>query len=382
MTNKDKSQLASNDNLMISAFNSIIFILGTRPEAIKLAPIILESQKLQGTRVEIILTGQHPTMCISALESFGIRPTRILNTIKAQQPLLELSAKILFELSSIHLNWKEAIVIVQGDTTSALLGAYAGFIMGSKVAHIEAGLRTHDARSPFPEEMNRRLITRIADMHFCATDSNAENLLSEGITKETIYVTGNTIIDALTIISSNLAVSGERESILITLHRRENHTKIISEVTKVINLLSREEGVNYSWKVIKHPNPASREGYSEEFLENPNIQFLDPLQYPEMIEMLKETKLIITDSGGFQEEATYLGIPTLIVRNETERPEALASGVCTLVKDPTNELKKAILELVLDEEKYFERSRPSNIFGDGKASSRIIGILKKQFTLQ
>ena len=365
---------------MMPISDSIIFILGTRPEAIKLAPIILEIQKLQETQIEIILTGQHPTMCIEALGGFGIQPTRILNTVKDPQTILELSAKILLELSSIHLNWKEAVVIVQGDTTSALLGAYVGFIMGSKVAHVEAGLRTHDARIPFPEEMNRRLISRIADMHFCATETNAENLLAEGIDKRTIYITGNTIIDAINIISTGSVFVCIKEMILVTLHRRENHAKIISEVTDVIDVLSREESLSYSWKVIKHPNPASRTGYSKEFLENPYIEFLDPLPYPEMVKMLRKTKLLITDSGGFQEEATYLGIPTLIVRNETERPEALESGVCTLVQDPANELKQAVLDLVQNEERYLERSRPSNIFGDGKASVRIIKILKEQLT--
>ena len=354
---------------------SLIFILGTRPEAIKLAPVILEAQKQKESEIEIVLTGQHPEMCITALESFGIQPTRIMNTVKNEQTILQLTAEILIELSSLNLKWKQSTVLIQGDTTSALFGAYAGFIMGSKIAHIEAGLRTSDSRIPFPEEMNRRLISRIADIHFCATELNALNLQKEGVSKNQIHVTGNTIVDALVKATTKEIHESERDVILVTLHRRENQAQVISEVTRIIDAVAREERVKYVWKVIKHPNPATTKGYSVDFLNNPRIEFLNPLPYPEMVSMLRKTKLLITDSGGFQEEATYLGIPTLIIRNETERPEALESGVCTLIKDPIKELKKAILELLLDEKLYLQRSKPSNIFGDAKASPRIINVL-------
>ena len=354
---------------------SLIFILGTRPEAIKLAPVILEAQKQKEIEIEIVLTGQHPEMCITALESFGIQPTRIMNTVKNEQTILQLTAEILIELSSLNLKWKQSTVLIQGDTTSALFGAYAGFIMGSKIAHIEAGLRTSDSRIPFPEEMNRRLISRIVDIHFCATELNALNLQKEGVSKNQIHVTGNTIVDALVKATTKEFHESERDVILVTLHRRENQAQVISEVTRIIDTVAREERVKYVWKVIKHPNPATTTGYSVDFLNNPRIEFLNPLPYPEMVSMLRKTKLLITDSGGFQEEATYLGIPTLIIRNETERPEALESGVCTLIKDPIKELKKAILELLLDEKLYLQRSKPSKIFGDAKASPRIINVL-------
>lgn len=361
---------------------SLIFILGTRPEAIKLAPVILEAQKQKEFEIEIVLTGQHPTMCISALESFGIQPTRIMNTVKDEQTILQLTAEILIELSKLNLKWKQSTVLIQGDTTSALFGAYAGFIMGSKIVHIEAGLRTSDSRIPFPEEINRRLISRIADIHFCATELNALNLQKEGINKNQIHVTGNTIIDALVKVTTSELHGTERNVILVTLHRRENQAQVISEATKVIDAVAREEKNKYVWKVIKHPNPATLIGYSKDFLNNPRIEFLNPLSYPETVSMLRKTKLLITDSGGFQEEATYLGIPTLIIRNETERPEALESGVCTLIRDPTKELKKAIHELLLDEELYLQRSKPSNIFGDAEASLRIINVLLERATQQ
>lgn len=355
--------------------HSLIFILGTRPEAIKVAPIILEAQKNTGIDVEIVLTGQHPEMCIAALDSFGVQPTKVLNTVRDNQSILELTAEILLELSSLSLNWQESIVLVQGDTTSALFGAYAGFIMGSRVGHVEAGLRTSDSRIPFPEEMNRRLITRIADIHFCATESNALNLQKEGISRSKIHVTGNTVIDALVKVTTPETRKSKRETILVTLHRRENQAQVIAESTRIIDAVAREENTNYLWKVIKHPNPATTIGYSSEFLNNPRIEFLKPLPYPEMVSVLRETKLLITDSGGFQEEATYLGIPTLIIRNETERIEALESGVCTLVKDPKNELEKAILELLRNEDLYLQRSKPSKVFGDAEASIRIISAL-------
>ena len=354
---------------------SLIFILGTRPEAIKLAPVILEAQKQKEIEIEIVLTGQHPEMCITALESFGILPTRVMNTVKDEQTILQLTAKILNELSNLNLKWKQSTVLVQGDTTSALFGAYAGFIMGSKVVHIEAGLRTSDSRIPFPEEINRRSISRIADIHFCATELNALNLQKEGISKNQIHITGNTVIDALVKATTTEIHESMRDVVLVTLHRRENQAKVISEVTRIIDAVAREEKVKHVWKVIKHPNPATTTGYSVDFLNNPRIEFLNPLPYPEMVSMLRRTKLLITDSGGFQEEATYLGIPTLIIRNETERPEALESGVCTLIKDPIKELKKAILELLLDEKLYLQRSKPSNIFGDAEASPRIINVL-------
>lgn len=354
---------------------SLIFILGTRPEAIKLAPIILEAQKHTGIEIEIVLTGQHPEMCITALDSFGVQPTKVLRTVRDNQSILELTAEILRELSSLNLKWNESIVLVQGDTTSALFGAYAGFLMGSRIGHVEAGLRTSDSRIPFPEEMNRRLITRIADIHFCATDSNALNLQKEGISRNRIHVTGNTVIDALVKATTTDRHISKQEVILITLHRRENQAQVIAEATKVIDSIVREENINCVWKVIKHPNPATTKGYSLDFLNNPRIDFLEPLPYPEMVSMLRRTKLLITDSGGFQEEATYLGIPTLIIRNETERIEALESGVCTLIKDPKKELKKAILELLCNEDLYLQRSKPSKIFGDAEASLRIISTL-------
>lgn len=355
--------------------HSLIFILGTRPEAIKLAPVILEAQKNTGIEIEIVLTGQHPKMCITALESFGIQPTKVMNTVKDNQTILQLTAEILVELSELNIKWEQSTVLIQGDTTSALFGAYAGFIMGSKIGHIEAGLRTSDSRTPFPEEMNRRLITRIADIHFCATESNALNLQKEGVSKNKIHVTGNTIIDALVKATTTENRKIEQDVILITLHRRENQARVIAEATRIIDEVAREETVKCVWKVIKHPNPATTRGYSADFLNNPRIEFLDPLPYPEMVSLLKKTKLLITDSGGFQEEATYLGIPTLIIRNETERPEALESGVCTLIKNPKKELKKAILELLHNEDAYFQRSTPSNIFGDARASFRIMRVL-------
>ena len=373
-TNVNRSKQSGTGETFVPS-RSLIFILGTRPEAIKLAPVILEAQKQKEIEIEIVLTGQHPEMCITALESFGIQPTRVMNTVKDEQTILQLTAKILNELSNLNLKWKQSTVLVQGDTTSALFGAYAGFIMGSKVVHIEAGLRTSDSRIPFPEEINRRSISRIADIHFCATELNAINLQKEGISKNQIHITGNTVIDALVKATTTEIHESKRDVVLVTLHRRENQAKVISEVTRIIDAVAREEKVKHVWKVIKHPNPATTTGYSVDFLNNPRIEFLNPLPYPEIVSMLRKTKLLITDSGGFQEEATYLGIPTLIIRNETERPEALESGVCTLIKDPIKELKKAILELLLDEKLYLQRSKPSNIFGDAEASPRIINVL-------
>ena len=330
---------------------TLLFILGTRPEAIKLAPVILEANNSKVFRTEVILSSQHPEMCVQTLNTFGITPTIVLNGFENGQSLVSFSSKVLGEIAQLDLPWKESIVIVQGDTTTATMGAYAGFLMESKVAHVEAGLRTYE-RDPFPEEMNRVLISKLANFHFCATEGNSQNLRTEGILQQQIAVVGNTVIDAI------------------------NFFKVKRSVGKIINQLANEFDSQFEWKFIKHPNPMAQAGYDSDFKSNPNIRFLDPLPYPEMLAELSKSYLVLTDSGGFQEESTYLGIPTLVLRKTTERPEAISSGCCELIPDPVSTLSTKTRQILTNKSLHQQMSRPSEIFGVGMSAKKIIDVLK------
>jgi UDP-N-acetylglucosamine 2-epimerase (non-hydrolysing) len=355
---------------------TLLFILGTRPEAIKLAPVIIEARKSTIFRTEVILSSQHPEMCVQTLETFGVSPTIVLSGFEKGQSLVSFSSRVLGELKELNVPWKESIVVVQGDTTTSLMGAYAGFLMESKVVHVEAGLRTYD-HDPFPEEMNRVLISKLANFHFCATEGNSQNLRTEGISQQQIAVVGNTVIDAINFFNVKRKLNTEKKSILITLHRRENHKTVINETTKIINQLANEFDSDFDWKFIKHPNPLAQAGYDSEFKSNPNITFLNPLLYPEMLMELSESYLVLTDSGGFQEESTYLGIPTLVMRKTTERPEAISSGCCELVADPTKMLEVRIREILSNEALHQKMSHSSEIFGVGESAKKILDVLKK-----
>ena len=296
---------------------SLVIILGTRPEAIKLAPLILLAKENQELKVEVVLTSQHPEMCKETLEEFGLVPTKILASFESGQGLIMLSSRILCELTKLDIEWKTSLVVVQGDTTSALMGAYAGFLFDSRVAHIEAGLRSND-HLPFPEEMNRKLISSLATFNFCATSSNAQNLRMEGVSEDKIFVVGNTVIDAMRHFGVTSREEKSRRSIIITLHRRENQGEVIRSATKIISNLANTYSHGYQWIFIKHPNPSVQNSYDKGFVDNQNIDFRDPIPYPEMLEEQKSATLLITDSGGFQEEATFLGLPTLVLRQTTE----------------------------------------------------------------
>lgn len=355
---------------------SIVFVLGTRPEAIKLAPLILLAKENQNLKVEVVLTSQHPEMCNGTLKEFGVVPTKVLASFENGQGLLMLSSRILSELTKLDIEWSSSLVIVQGDTTSALMGAYAGFLLNSKVAHIEAGLRSND-HFPFPEEMNRKLISSLSAFNFCATPSNAQNLRIEGIEEGRIFVVGNTVIDAMLhfgVVSRELKTE---KSILITLHRRENQGDVIRSATEIISNLANTYNAGYRWIFIKHPNPNVQNSYNSDFLNNQNIDFQDPIPYPKMLKELRSASLLITDSGGFQEEATFLGLPTLVLRRTTERREALEEGCCLLVPNPQEELEMLVINLLKNNGgKYDQMSHPSHVFGVGNSAEAILKILQ------
>ena len=354
---------------------SMVFILGTRPEAIKLAPLILLAKENQNLRVEVVLTSQHPEMCKGTLEEFGLVPTKILASFENGQGLLMLSSRILSELTKLDIEWSNSLVIVQGDTTSALMGAYAGFLLDSKVAHIEAGLRSHD-HLPFPEEMNRRLISSLATFNFCATPANEQNLRIEGIDEDKIFVVGNTVIDAMLHFGVASRELKTVKSILITLHRRENQGEVIRSATAIISNLANTYNAGYKWIFIKHPNPSVQNSYNSDFLKNQNIEFRDPIPYPNMLEELKSASLLITDSGGFQEEATFLGLPTLVLRRTTERREAIEERCCLLVPNPQEDLEKLVINLLKNNDGIYDQmSHPSNVFGMGNSAAAVLETL-------
>ena len=340
--------------------------------------MILEAKKFGKFNVEVVLSSQHPDMCIQTLLLFGVQPTQVLDCFRSGQNLVSFSSELLSQLAKLNLDWEDSLVVVQGDTSTATMAAYAGFLLNSKVVHVEAGLRTFD-RDPFPEEVNRNLISRLADFHFCATGANADNLKNEGIKNNQIFVVGNSVIDAIEHFKVESRGVDEKKSVLITLHRRENQDGVIATTTRIIDELATQFASEFDWKFIKHPNPNAQAGYNSKFMSNPNIHILEPLRYPEVLDEMSRTYLLITDSGGFQEESTYLGIPTLILRKSTERPEAILAGTCKLVPDPFNQLSRTVTEILKNKSLHQRMSRPSNAFGDGTTSHQIMRILEDLF---
>lgn len=351
---------------------NLVFILGTRPEAIKLAPLIIEAKKNINFHIEVILTSQHPSLCRETLSSFGISPTRELKAYESEQGLVKLSGRILIELAEMNFALEKSLVFVQGDTSSAVMGAYAAYLLGAKIAHVEAGLRTQ-GRFPFPEEMNRKIISTIADFNFCATSLNAENLINEGIHRGKIFVVGNTVIDAMQHFGVTKRDIDPEKSVLITLHRRENQGDQIREITKIISNLANRFDRSHKWTFITHPNPKNQDSYDINFKRNKNIDFRDPIPYREMLNELRKATLLITDSGGFQEEATYLGLPTLVLRKSTERMEAISEGSCQLILEPQIELEYMVENLFANTNGIYEQmSRSSGVFGVGNSAEKII----------
>ncbi len=348
-----------------------VFILGTRPEAIKLAPVILE-MKERDLFYTVVATGQHPQLCTSALAEFGIEPNIYMSALTPNQTLSQLTAEILRKLSEIVPKKRNLAIIVQGDTTSAFAGAYFGFMNQFKVIHIEAGLRTDEPKRPFPEEMNRRLISQLTDINFAVTERNKQALVDEGINEKYVHVVGNTVIDAL----NKFAITGNSKEhsakVLVTLHRRENHGLNIFKATEILSKIGNHFKKEFEFIYIRHPNPNSWNSIAPEFLKLANLTVIPPQSYSEIVKLLHSTAIIVTDSGGFQEEATFLGIPTLIVREETERIEAVESGVCELVGVEGDLLENRLMWLLSNGKNLAERSKPSPIFGIGNSSKLIV----------
>jgi UDP-N-acetylglucosamine 2-epimerase (non-hydrolysing) len=387
---------------------TILFIFGTRPEAIKLSPLIL---RLRGAglpcgadlppagafHVRVCVTAQHRGMLDQVLEAFAIQPDFDLDVMQPGQTLVQSTARIIGALEPVFAAVKPDLAIVQGDTTTTFCGALAAFYSGVPVAHVEAGLRTGDLRQPFPEELNRVLTSRLATLHFAATQRAADNLASEGITRN-VWVTGNTGIDAVLQVRDRLEAAPQSSSvdpkmaglrpasyhrpgtrmILVTAHRRESFGEGFERICRALAAIADRPGVHIVYPL--HPNPNVQEPVNRYLRSHPNITLLEPLDYVGFVDAMRCAYIILTDSGGIQEEGPSLGKPILVLREKTERPEAVEAGTAKLVgSDPARILAETTL-LLDDPEEYQRRSRIHNPYGDGHASERIEAALREFWT--
>ena len=370
----------------------VMVILGTRPEAIKLAPVILELQKNTSQLVPLVcVTGQHREMLHQVLEWFAIQPDLDLNLMQANQDLSSFAARALTALGSAIREAKPDAVLVQGDTTTALMGALAAFYERVPVGHVEAGLRTRDLYNPFPEELNRRAIAVLAKYHFAPTEEARKALLAEQINEQNIFWVGNTVVDALRLTMEAQAsrkrnretettesVSAEgRRLVLVTAHRRESFGSPFDEMCQAIRTIAdHNDNVEIVYPV--HLNPNVRDPVSRLLSGHKRIRLVEPLRYEQFVHLMSHCHLILTDSGGIQEEAAVLGIPTLVMRNTTERPEAVSSGTATLVGTSREAIVTSAERLLRNRHADETKSLTQSPFGDGFSAQRIVGILAQQ----
>ena len=354
-------------------------VVGTRPEVIKLAPVLEALRERPSTETVLIATGQHREMLDQMLELFGLVPDVDLDVMQPNQGLADLTADLVRGLVATLEDARPDWVLVQGDTTSTFCGALASFYGGFPVGHVEAGLRTGDNRAPFPEEANRRLVAPLATLHFCPTRRSALNLESEAVAPSRVHVTGNTVIDALL-----WAVERAREMpapmartrprrALLTVHRRESHGDALREVCRAVRGLAARGDVEIVFPV--HRSPTVREVVVPELAGIDGVVLTDPLDYLELVHVLDTSDLVLTDSGGLQEEAPTLGKPVLVLRETTERPEAVEAGVARLVGTNAAVVEHAAARLLDDAVAYRAMAHPANPFGDGRAGRRIADAL-------
>jgi UDP-N-acetylglucosamine 2-epimerase len=362
----------------------VLIVVGTRPEAIKLAPVILELRRRPSIHTLVCATGQHREMLDSALRDFDIAADRDLNVMTSGQHPTFLLARLLVELQKLLEKERPDWVIVQGDTTSVAAGGLAAFLHGAKVAHVEAGLRTRDRRAPFPEEVNRRITSVVADLHFAPTELAQRNLLNEGIEPAAVLVTGNTVIDALHWMEQRVGTSDlpggldadRRRFVLVTAHRRESFGAPFREVCLALREIA-EHNPNVLLVYPVHLNPNVRGPVREILSDATGVKLIDPVSYRQMVALLKRCEFVITDSGGLQEEAPALGKPVLVLREKTERPEAVAAGVVKLVGTDRSQIVSAARQLLTDAGAYREMARRLSPYGDGLAAARIVDALER-----
>ncbi len=367
----------------------ILFIFGTRPEAIKLCPVI-ERLRREPNRfdVRVCVTAQHRELLDQVLSVFDIRPDYDLNTMRPAQTLIQSTAHMLEALEKVLQDAAPDMVLVQGDTMSTLSGAMAAFYAGIPIGHVEAGLRTGDMRQPFPEEMNRVLVSRLATLHCAATRGAAVNLLAEGAPEHSISITGNTCIDALLQVKHRLEagvlharawpkMDASRKLILVTAHRRESFGAGFERICTALRRLAARNDVQLIYPL--HPNPSVSDPVRQFLGSHANILLVEPLDYVSFVDLMRRAYLILTDSGGIQEEAPSLGKPVLVLREKTERPEAVEAGTSILVGRDVERIVAAASLLLDNKAEYARRSRIHNPYGDGSASEQIASVILEFF---
>ncbi|MEA2489401.1 MAG: hypothetical protein QOH21_1193 [Acidobacteriota bacterium] len=359
--------------------STVLFVFGTRPEAIKLAPLIEELRRDSFFNVRVCVTGQHREMLAQVLELFAIVPDVDLDVMQPKQELSSLAAAVLEKLPDVLRQFGPSLVVVQGDTTSAFAAGLATFYGGIDVAHVEAGLRSGDVSAPWPEEANRRLLSVVARYHFAPTEEARANLLREGVDPARVHVTGNTVIDALHATVARMPAEEadpSRRLILVTGHRRESFGAPIEEICHALATIAREhEDVEIVYPV--HLNPQVREPVLRILGGIDRVRLIDPVDYVTFVQLMTRSYCILTDSGGVQEEAPTLGIPVLVLRDTTERPEAVRAGNARVVGTSRTAIVAEVTRLLTDREHHASMSKSSTVFGDGRAAARIAAILRE-----
>ena len=367
--------------LMVINMKTVMLVFGTRPEAIKMCPLVLELKKRENINTVVCVTGQHRQMLDSVLDTFGIVPDYDLSIMKDRQTLFDITANILLKIKDVLEEVKPDVVLVHGDTSTTFVTALACFYLQIPVGHVEAGLRTYNIYSPFPEEFNRQAVGIVSKYNFSPTQMSADNLLKEGKDPESIYITGNTAIDALKTTVRDDYTHPELEwaegsrLIVLTAHRRENLGEPMRNMFKAIKrIIDEHDDIKVIYPI--HMNPVVRQTAHDVFGENDRVHIIEPLDVLDFHNFLSRSYLILTDSGGVQEEAPSLGKPVLVMRDTTERPEGFAAGTLKLVGTDEDFIYETFKTLLENEEEYKKMSHASNPYGDGHASERIADILE------
>jgi UDP-N-acetylglucosamine 2-epimerase (non-hydrolysing) len=356
---------------------NVLCIVGTRPEVIKMAPVIQALRRIPEISVKVLSSGQHRELLVPLIDWFELTVDADLRVMTEAQTLSELSARLMRGLEQHFTATRPDLVLAQGDTTTVMCAALACFYMNIPFAHVEAGLRTFDMRNPFPEEFNRVAVGHLAQLHFCPTARSRDNLLAEHATPDTVHVTGNTVIDALRFTTTKLSAHLPRaldHDILVTAHRRENFGEPLVEIcTAVLDLCHEFPDLKILFPV--HPNPNVRKTVNRLLGGQPRITLSEPLAYPDLVAAMQQSKIILTDSGGIQEEAPALAKPVLVLREVTERPEAVELGVAKIVGADRSKIFAEARRLLLDANHYSQMARGGSPYGDGHAAERICDIV-------
>ena len=364
---------------------NVLTVFGTRPEAIKMAPLVQALAEHPQVNGKVCVTAQHREMLDQVLELFRIRPDFDLNLMRPGQDLTDITSQVLLGMRKVYEQWRPDIVLVHGDTTTTMAASLSAYYARIRVGHVEAGLRTHNKYAPWPEEMNRRLTGVMADLHFAPTNGARDNLLAEGVPEEQVVVTGNTVIDALLQVAGRLRNEPElqqqlaaqfawlcpqRRMVLVTGHRRENFGAGFENICQALLQLAQREDIQIVYPV--HLNPQVQAPVQRILAGQANVHLVPPQDYLPFVYLMEQSSLIITDSGGVQEEAPSLGKPVLVMRDTTERPEAVSAGTVRLVGTDTAAIVREASRLLDDEVVYQAMARAHNPYGDGRASSRIV----------